>query len=478
MATATMEPRLAKTELTARSARRELARRHFRAFVEHFPPARPYHWGRHTVAIAQGLEAAHRGYLAGESQFDIWCCPFRHGKSDLVSRRFPIWHLGACPDDEIILATYGFVLARKMSRDARRVFRSDEYRHLYGLTLDRAAHAAGEWQVEGHRGGLVAVGLEGASGGRGAHLLVIDDYLKSRAEAESETERDNVWDAFANDLMTRRAPVSMVEIVANRWHEDDLVGRILRAMETDPAFPRFRLHVFPAWDAARGGWLFPERFSAQWYEGQQAALGSYAAAAMFQQEPTPRTGRMLRTDRVDYYDVAPEGLRRVRFWDLASTEKERTKNDPDFTVGVLLGARRDDRDAWHVYIDDVERGQWEAPERDRRIVATAEADGPGVRVGIESVAGYKDTYTRMKALLAGKAVVEEITVSRDKVVRAEPLEPVFEAGHVHLRRAHWNGEYLRVMGGFPGGKHDDDADATSGGFHMVLDAQGADVRVA
>ena len=87
-------------------------------------------------------------------------------------------------------------------------------------------------------------------------------------------------------------------------------------------------------------------------------------------------------------------------------------------------------------------------------------------------------YASAKALLAGKAVVEEITVSRDKVVRAEPLEPVFEAGHVHLRRAHWNGEYLRVMGGFPGGKHDDDADATSGGFHMVLDAQGADVWVA
>jgi len=453
MTTATLAQHAADAELTARQARRELARRHFRPFVGHFPPAPRYQWGRHTVAIAEGLEAAHRGYRKGTSQFDVWCCPFRHGKSDLASRRFPIWHLGQCPDDEVILATYGFVLARKMSRDARRVFASSEYRRTFGLALDPAAHAAAEWQVDGHKGSFVAVGLEGAITGRGANVLVIDDYLKSREEAESDIVRDRTWDAFAHDLMTRRAPVSMVQIVANRWHDDDLVGRIIREMATNPDFPQFRIHAFPAWDD-KLGWLFPERFSEEWYRSQQAALGVYGSASLLQQEPVPRTGKLFDVDAVQYYDGdAPGNLRWVRGWDLASTVKQRTKDDPDYTAGVKLAVQRVGG-LEHLWIDDAVRGQWAAPERRRRMYATAERDGRGVHLVLETVAGYKDAAEFARHELRGRFTVRHVT-PRDKLdVRAATLEPCFEAGNVHLRRGSWNAAFLAELRTYPG-RHDD-----------------------
>ena len=85
------------------------------------------------------------------------------------------------------------------------------------------------------------------------------------------------------------------------------------------------------------------------------------------------------------------------------------------------------------------------------------------------MAGYKDTATTMQALLYGQRVVEGIPVSKDKVVRAAPLEPLFEAGHVHLLRAPWNDLFYNEFAGFPkGAKHDDVIDAVSGAYHMLI----------
>jgi predicted phage terminase large subunit-like protein len=139
---------------------------------------------------------------------------------------------------------------------------------------------------------------------------------------------------------------------------------------------------------------------------------------------------------------------------LASTEKERVKDDPDYSVGTAAAF-----DGGELYIRDVVRGQWQAPERDRRIIATASGDGPGVHVHIETVAGYKDTYTRIKQLLSGLATVRQSTPQADKVARASALEPLFEAGRVKLLRAPWNTAWLEEVASFPRGKHDDQVDS-------------------
>jgi len=426
-------------------------RESFRAFMRAFPPHRPYYWGVHTRVLCRVLQDASDAVLRGERRYVVVVMPPRHGKSDMVARRFPAWHLLRAPGHEVILAGYSGELATDLSLEARRTYRF--VAPAFGLGLDEARQRVGSWRTT-RGGGMFAVGLGGTITGRGAHVLLVDDYLRGREEAESRVMRDKVWDGFRNDLLTRLAPAHAVVIACTRWHEDDLVGRLLRAADEDPAFPRFELLRFPAW-RGNPGWLFPERFSTAWYESQRAALGSYFWQACYQGDPQPREGNLLRVDRVQLVDEVPQdGMRWARGWDLASTAKERLGSDPDYTVGVLVGMR--DGELW---IADVQRGRWTQGERDARIEGVAAVDGPSVKVGIEAVAGYKDTAERMKRLLAGRSVVEAVHPDRDKVARAAALEPLFEAGRVYVKRAEWTEELLAELRAFPGGRHDDQVDA-------------------
>jgi predicted phage terminase large subunit-like protein len=307
---------------------------------------------------------------------------------------------------------------------------------------------------------MYAAGIGGTITGRGADVLIIGDYLKNREEAESELMRDKVWDSFQSDLMTRLAPVHAVIIVANRWHVDDLCGRIeaknnQKSEQYDPDFPVFSIIRFPAQKQMTGEWLFPERFSDEWYRAERAVMGEYAWAAQALQDPQPRQGNLLRIDNVKIAHELPDGLYWQWGWDIASTEKERMKPDPDYTVGTLA-AFHDDT----LYVADVRRGRWGAVERDRRIVQAA-LTSEASRVNIEAVGGYKDAALRIKGELSGRAVVSAITwkAGQDKVARVAHFEPLFEAGKIVLRQADWNAPWLAEFGAFPAGKHDDQVDS-------------------
>jgi len=163
----------------------------------------------------------------------------------------------------------------------------------------------------------------------------------------------------------------------------------------------------------------------------------------------------------------PEGLRWSRGWDLASSEAERIQENPDYTVGTKSAF-----DGKILYVADVVRGQWSAPSRDKRIYDTAIADGRGCTVKVEVVAGYKDTFTRMHALLGGKAIVRPVRPQGDKVARASAFEPLFEAGMVHVLRAHWNQQWIDELTRFPRGIKDDQVDSLVVSAADVIDVRG------
>lgn len=443
-------------------AKCELARRatyhSFEAFFRLFPPRPDYIYGTHTIETLRHLHDAIIDVEEGRNRYLIISIPPRHGKSDISSRRLPAWALLRNPEWEIILCSYNHQLASEVSLEARRCYR-ERVGPLFQRRLSVERNQIASWKLE-EGGALFAAGIGGTVTGRGADLLIIDDYLKSREEAESEVVRNRIWESFRSDLMTRIAPVHGVVIVANRWHEDDLVGRIKNRNDPehadyDPDYPVFEEVIFPAQDEAEENWLFPERFSAEWYKVERAFMGTYAWNAQGLQNPQPRHGNLFQANMARIVDKLPEGLRFVRGWDLASTKKERIKDDPDFTVGTKAAYGVDGI----LYVADVKRGQWEATKRDKIMIATAEEDGPGVMVDIECVAGYKDTYTRAREQLLGHATVRKCTPKGDKVSRASFLEPKFEAGQVVLLRGDWNAAWKKEFLSFPGGSHDDQVDS-------------------
>lgn len=432
-------------------------------------PSQPLLVGRHTREIAARLDRAVSDLERGISTYLIIVVPFRHGKSDLVSRFFPPYVLGRNKDLEFILATYGGDLSEDLSRDARSIMQSAEYSLVFpGVIIDKNTNAANRWGVHRARGGMRAVGLGGAATGRGADVMIIDDPIKGREEAEQEDQRRKAWDSIRSDFLTRLAPVHIVVLMATRWHVDDPIGRAMDAMRLQDNFPKFEVMHYRA-RQDDGSFLFPERFGDDWYDRQFAMLGSYSASALLQGDPVVRGGNMLKIDNVKLLDEWPGGLMWCRYWDLASTRKELAKDDPDWTCGVKIAVTQSDGVSM-VYIDDVRWVQAEAGVRDRMIRDTAGTDGPGVWQGVEAVAGYKDAATTLKRVLAGTSVVHGIRVSKDKVIRASEMEPLFEAGNVFIKRgAWWQNRFLKELGEFPSGKHDDAVDAMTGAYNMALD---------
>jgi len=487
-------------------ARRELASTNYLDFIKYvwWMPG-PLMIGLHTRIMAARIDQAIIDYCNGKDTFLCIKVPFRHGKSDMFSRALPPYIVGrlAAYQPSLFLTAYGSSLVSKLSRKSRQILASKAYQRVFPnvrlsprkrtdalWTVDYKNEETGEWEQS--TGETCTAGFTGSITGSGYAVGIIDDFFKKRQEAESPTQRERVWDTIVNEFLTRRDPVSINIITATPWHMDDPFGRVKQAMKNDPTFPRFEFMSFPARGPAivkgrrikyKSKYLFPERFSNAWYEGHYAALKGYAAAGLLDCSPTVLKGNLLDVSRIKVHttDKSFPKCRYIRFWDLASTKKQVAKNDPDYTVGTLLGITTKivgEAEIDYLWIKDVVFGQWAAPERDRIIQATAIEDGPGVYQVQESVGGHKDTPARLKEILAGCRIVREWYPqgSGDKVTRAEALMPIFESGNVNLLmngiktvdgKNSWIDRWVRQFREFPNGDHDDFIDSTTGGYWYI-----------
>jgi len=451
--------------------------------------------GEHTLQICAAIDKAFENYRNGISSFLTIKVPFRHGKSDIGSRYLPAHFLGEFPNSEVLLASYSFGKSQEFSKFGRRLVRdTEEYKELYpDIELAKDSQAVAEWEItnkgEQTLGKAQFVGLGGSITGKGGSLIIVDDFCAGRQEAESSIKRDSTWNSFVSDVLTRRAPVSIVIVLATPWHKDDLFGRIKQKEIDDTNFPKFKELRFPAFSEKytnNDNTLFPERFSRKWYDSQKASLGVYGTASLLQCEPTVKGGTLLKTDNiqiVDNFPINENELVFVRSWDLASSEKQRNSDDPDFTVGVKVAVTIDtlklehgaDIEAINIYIDDVIRGQWEAPKRNKIIIEAAIKDGDDVKIGVESFGPYKDAYTTLKDIIGNFRTIKKMLLPGDKIAKASILEAPFELGRVWVKRASWNTDFIQCLSEFPRSNHDDDVDATALGVHLAKNS-GARLR--
>ena len=460
----------------------------------------PFTIGIHTREICRLIDEAFDNLRQGQSTFLLVKVPFRHGKSQIISRYLPPHFLGEFPDKEVMLISYASSLSEGFSRYARSLMRSEEYATIYpDVKLSQTNAGVQQWGIESHLGSCMASGLGGAITGKGGSLLICDDYCASRAEAESETIRESTWEHFTNDFLTRRAPASIVIVLATPWHVDDIIGRIEKRISPesdnyDPDFPQFKVISFPAMDGevdigvkdkdkygdlkyhiehVKYKWLFPERYDEKWYKSQFASLGSYAASGLLQCNPQIRGGNLFDTSKIQWHDSVADfpKTRYYRVWDYAHSAKQTQKADPDWTSGTLLTFTKIEGQ-WHLWIRDVVRMRGKSPERDNLVRACTEKDGANVPVAVENSLDSKDSINAMQTVLLGRRTVIPVNISIDKVARAGYIEPIFEAGHVHCLRSSWNLDWIQEVKEFPSGKHDDQVDNLTAGYFLICQNQG------
>lgn len=403
----------------------------------------------------------------------------QEGKSSRVAEIFPVWALQRNPDLRIVVASYGMALARRNGRAIRnRIITNGD---LLGLRLSDDLAAQHEWQLAGHRGGVYAAGIGTALTGRPCDLMVIDDPVKDRSEADSATYRQNVWDWWTDVASTRLAPGAPVVLILTRWHEDDLAGRLQAAEdghlwrvinipaeadhrpeegETDPLGREPGEYL----ESARG------RTRAQW-DAIKVRAGSRTWNALYQGRPSPAEGGIFHRDWWGEYDsprwvaqddgthwvLNPDEV--VQSWDMAFKDTDAS----DYVVGQVWGR-------WGVEVFLLDQ----IHER-LSFVDTLKAVRQLTARWPQATAKYIEDKANGTAVInaLSRTVQGLIPVEPDgsKEARAAAVSPFVESGAVHLpapELAPWVGGFIDEHAAFPQGSHDDQVDATTQALNRLL----------
>lgn len=425
----------------------------FRDWLRDVRPTYNYDWPYMRYLISK-LEAVERGELKRLMVF----MPPRHGKSALSTESFPAWYLERGPARRVILGSYSADLAVKFSRRVRMIASSR-------MQLDLTRSAADDWETA-QGGGVRAVGVGGGVTGMGASLLILDDVVKSAAEANSETIRDMTWDWYKQDIYTRLEPGGAIVVIMTRWHLDDLAGRILESEDSGS----WEVIKFPAIAEEEdvlgrkvGDALCPARFPLRELERYRAVLGSSSFSALYQQNPVVSGGGFFKQEWFKYFtidgdDFVVDGRRIAKrdcHWFQMIDPSATEKTTSDYTViGTFCRTPMNQLLVVNIRRERVESALLE------KMIAQEWGKWNVSWIGVERSLISLPIFQRVK--VTGLPVVA-IPAKGDKIARVMGgSQPRYENGDVfHLAGADWLYDFETELLGFDKAKHDDQVDVVS-----------------
>lgn len=434
----------------------------------------------HIFEICRHLEAMIRGDIENL----LINVPPGCMKSLLVGVFLVPWVWIHRPGFRFLFASYEQTLSVRDSMKCRDILRSEWYQDQWGDRFSISRDADEKTHFATTKGGWrMATSVGGRGTGAHPDFIGVDDPHKALA-AESLIEQQSKIEWWTGTVGTRGMSRNVRKcLVMQRLAVGDLSGHVLTTnggdatelkdtsewdhiclpMRAEPGrAPETRLGFTDP--RQPGELLWPSLFNERAVRRLERTLGSQRAAGQLQQRPVRKGGQLLKGEwfeirKMTVRDAMRKAVAGVRFWDMAATE-----DDGDYTVGVLQLLMEDGT----ICIADVHRGQWGANRRDSRIQNTANVDGFNVSVRWEEEGGSagKTVTAHFVRMLRGWDAAG-VRPTGSKEVRLQPFQAYAEAGNVWLIQADWNLEYLDELESFPKGLHDDQVDATSGGFNFL-----------
>jgi predicted phage terminase large subunit-like protein len=393
--------------------------------------------------------------------------PPQHGKSQCVTETLPSYYLGKFPRKRVIEVSYGDDLARRFGRRNKQKI-LEFGKELFDIELSKGSSSDTEFEINEHKGSMISRGIMAGITGQPADLIIIDDPIKNRLEAESETYRERIWDEFLNSIYTRLSAQGVIIVIMTRWHEDDLAGRLL---SKDSGFYDKCKEINIPLEAEEndilgrspGDALFPEiGKDNEWLKDFKKAYttkeGNRAWTALMQGKPTATEGNMLKRAWWQYYDILPDKFDEIlQSWDCTFKDTDGT----DFVVGQVWG-----RIGVKKYLIDQVRARMEFTETIKAIESLSSKYPKAYCKLIEDKANGSAIISVLRHKLGG---IIAIVPKESKQARASAVSPDIEAGNVYLPKyASFTNDFINEAAAFPSGEHDDQVDAMSQALNRII----------
>lgn len=453
------------------------------------------------LELIAALDALERGALPDGKRKLLISMPPRHGKSWLASTLFPVYYLARKTHRQVLATSYNQDLAKTFGRAVRDTAREPIVLQSHpDFAMSEESKAVDDWRTTS--GGVYyATGMGGSTTGRAATLLLTDDPVKNREEADSPTSRNKAWSFYVSALANRLQPepdgtLPIEILIMTRWHPDDLAGRI---METDDWKEGLWHHInFPAITTTKSTvrasvaqlppddprhipagnlskvapgkrYYYPEVESALWPERfpletlkQRQRLDPREFSALYQQTPYIKGGNLLKTSWWQTYPVSdtPPPTTVILAADTAFKKTETA----DYSVILALGLTH----SGDIHILDMIRQRLDFPELKRVAISqSARWRGRGLRgLYIEDKASGQSLIQELRTQ-SGLSVIP-VRVTADKVARLNAVSPLIEGGRVFLPdKAEWLDDFMTEAEAFPNAKHDDIIDALTIGLDAL-----------
>jgi predicted phage terminase large subunit-like protein len=402
---------------------------------------------------------------AGVRPICIFDAPPQHGKSEIVSRRLPAYLFGRFPNLRIAAASYSSGLAGTMSLDVRRNLASPEHLRIFPyksvkskFTVNRNGEFTSPYSDTG-KGGYIGDGIGGGFTGRPADIFIIDDPIKNHEEALSPVTKESVWNWYQSTQKSRMSKNSGVIVMATRWAEDDLSGRLLKKFKGNKRL----IHLsFPAINSPREsnyrpelpeGALVPDLHPLSQLQEFKDESSDYWWSALYQGSPKVLGGNVFKEEYAQYYRLAdlPTKFDTVVIsWDCTFKDTDGT----DFVVGQVWGKK-----GANVYLLNQVRARMSFTRTLQEVITLRNAWPQARKILIEDKANGPAVIDVLKKHVPGIIPVEP---DGSKLARAHAVTSYWEARNVWLPDpdiSPWVKDWLSEITIFDAGANDDQVDA-------------------
>ena len=378
--------------------------------------------------------------------------------------------MGRFPTKRIIMASYNEDSAQRFCRR-----NSDKIRQfgatLFGVSL--AIDRSTELELDNRQGRMISRGIMSGITGNPADLIIIDDPIKNREEANSQTIRDKLWEEWQNSIKSRLAAGAKVILIMTPWHEDDLAARLLNsetniseirlpveAEENDPLGREIGDALCPEL-GKDNAWL--KQFKASYIHDAQG--GARAWEALYMCRPRVEGGNLV--DR-SWWQYFKEGSIKNFGTEIISVDAAFKGTDSsDFVCITVWGKLNTDyylryclnrHLTFSQTLDAIRLAQTLYPNA-QRVLIEDKANG-----------------TAIIDVLQREMFCVPVNPKGGKEARVNAISPAIESGHVFLpENMPWLEAFMDQFSAFPAGAHDDMVDSTSQALAFLLQANGTPI---